>query len=264
MSRSDEEDFRMRVSQEANKIRDRLQNPTYVICKICGTELLQVRDEPPEYCNQCNPRYPKVTVQVLDQLPCVPSAYRKMVELDILHGFRCCGDVSFLYADDLFGARQHLEGQVKVFDLQPFAQTAGGEFWCWTSLRTGLLQEPEILEFDESTKFVHLYAPNFPTFLYRTALEDASGQWQIKPDELPSDIASMGKVLRKVGAAELGDDLEALSLRPVLDYTPESYRSHGLQLRGLLSQEEVQNRIRQFLGKEFLAERQTYEAFRKG
>jgi hypothetical protein len=231
------------------------------VCKGCGFEIIPVFDDnepPPEYCFRCDPNYPRVKPSDLERLVSVPSAYRKLVELNIVPYFSACGDVEFLNAEFIFDARQHSEIVETTLHLQPFAQTGSGDVWCWTAFRTGPSGEPEILLIDDSSERVVVYAPNLQSFLYRTALEDASGRWRILPDELPPTIRAMAKLLRQVDAVALANDLDTLTDRPVKDYTPDRRRGHGLQFLGLLGEEEIQERLKQFLGDEFLDQEHNY------
>jgi hypothetical protein len=122
-----------------------------LICKMCGVGLAQLLpDHIPEYCNRCNPRYPRVKVDDLQQLPSVPAAYRRLVELGILHDLPYRGDVEFLFANDLVPARRALPCIEKNPHLQPFARTVDGDLWCWSPLRTGPNGESEILRVSSS------------------------------------------------------------------------------------------------------------------
>jgi len=236
-------------------------SPNPPVCKICGVELLQMFDKPPEYSNRCNPSHPRVTLAALEVLTSVPSAYRRLVELDLLHDFSPGGDVEFLSGDALVSVRQHVEVVAQNGHLQPFAQTACGDLWCWTTFRTGISSDPEILLVEDSLKRVVVYAPSFQSFLYRGALEDASGRWEIAPDELPSKISEVAEILRRIDFVSMADDLDAISLRPVQDYTPVRLRAHGLRLLGLLPEEEVQERINRFLIGDHL-QKHTYDFLR--
>jgi hypothetical protein len=146
------------------------------VCKGCGFEIIPVitdfDDPPPEYCSLCDPDRSRVKPSDMDRLVCVPSAYRTLVELEILsHNTRPCGDVEFLLGDDLFAARKALDVIERNPHLQPFAKMGTGDLWCWTAFRSGPSSEPEILLIEDSR--IVVYAPNFQTFLYRNALEDA-------------------------------------------------------------------------------------------
>jgi len=237
------------------------------VCKGCGFEIIPVMadfdDPPPEYCYQCDPNYPRVKPADLERLVSVPAAYRKLVELNIVPYFSACGSVEFLNAEFIFDARQQSEIVERTLHLQPFAQTGSGDVWCWTAFRTGASGEPEVLLIDDSFKQVVVYAPNFQTFLYRSALEDASGRREIAPDELPPKILGMAKILRQINAVKLADDLDAIGARPVKDYTPERLRGQ-LRFLGLLSEEEVQERIKRFLGPEFLQQEHGYDFLARG
>jgi hypothetical protein len=203
-----------------------------------------------EYCDRCNPRYPRVKPSDLEQLYSVPAAYRRLVELDILHDLPRCGDVEFLLANDLIPARQALPCIEKNPHLQPFAHTGAGDLWCWTPFRTGANREPEILRVADWQVVVD--GPTFLTFLYRTALETVTGQWSSEPDEPAAEVGVMAVVLAQLGADELADDLEVLAGRPVTDCTPSDLRAHGLRWRGLLGESEFNSRIERHLGTAYL------------
>jgi hypothetical protein len=230
------------------------------VCKGCGFEIIPIitdfDDPPPEYCYQCDPNYPRIKTADLERLVSVPAAYRKLVELNIVPYFSACGGVEFLNAEFIFAARQHSQIVETTLHLQPFAQMGSGEVWCWTAFRTGASGEPEILLIED--RRVVVYAPSFQSFLYRSALEEATGRWEREPKELRQKILAMAKILRQVEAVTLADDLGALGARPVKDYTPERLRGQ-LQFLGLLSEEEVQERIRYFLGADFLQQEHGYD-----
>jgi len=163
-----------------------------------------------------------------------------------LHQFPTCGDVDFYLRDEV------LSPFVDVFklasELQPiqrFACTAGGDFWCWKSLTNGLKLEPEILLIEPSLHRVAIYSPTFETFLYRTALEDASGRWGIASDELIERIVSMSDGLRKVGIVELADDLKEVAGLPITRFGPGSPPR-------LLDQNQCDFRIERYLGPAYL------------
>lgn len=232
------------------------------VCKVCGVTLCYMFDPPPDICDRCNPRYPRVTLPVLERLNSVPSAYRKLVEMEILHDLTPCGDVEFLFADALFGAREHFDAVASNPHLQPFAQTAGGDLWCWTSFRTGHSIEPEILQVCDWR--VVVYAPTFQTFLFRSALEDASGRWDVDSDELPQRIRHMAKILRVVESHELAADLESISREPIADRTPEVVRRHGYQWLGLVNESDARQKIDQRLGGEYLDSKHGCEFLQSG
>jgi len=224
------------------------------ICKVCGAQFVQVfPGDTSVHCGRCDPNRPKVTVSDLERLRDVPASYRELVRLQLLHDFRPCGDVFFLLGKLLCAAGSDPEEAAWAYPhLQPFAQTCGGDYWCWTSLRTGPAHEPEILHIDPSSRWVKLFAPTFETFLYRTALEETADEREAEQKGLRRRILETVSILRNVDAAALADDLELLANRTIQDYTPSNLRSCGLKLMGFLSAEEARERITRFVGSNYV------------
>jgi hypothetical protein len=221
----------------------------------------------PEYCYLCDPDRPRVKLSDLDRLPSVPSAYRKLVELELLKYhviISPCGDVEFLVGDNLFAARNDIAVIEQNSHLQPFAQMGTGDLWCWTAFRTGSTHEPEIVLIDDSFKRVAVYAPNFQTFLYRNALDEAS-TWesdQTRLDERLPNILDRAKVLRKLGEDVLANDLESVVGLPLKDCTPDYLKSRGEKWLTRLAKEDVEDRVERFLGHAFVAQEHGYDFLR--
>jgi hypothetical protein len=192
-----------------------------------------------------------VNLLTLEKLRSVPSGYRQLVALDRLHDIRTGGDVEFLYADALLGAREEFgDGLDQSGPLQPFAQTGDGNRWSWSESTSGENSVPEI--WLHEIYRVSRHAPTFETFLYRSALEDAGGCWGIEAQELPSILLGHAEILADLEAPALAEDLQALSRRPILDQAIEEVRRHGIQQIGVISEVEARDRIRKFLGEVYL------------
>lgn len=241
------------------------------VCRRCGARIITVFREDdgltPEYCYLCDPDRPRVKLSDLDRLPSVPSAYRKLVELELLvyHVIISpCGDVEFLVGDNLFAARNAFAVIEQNPHLQPFAQMGTGDLWCWTAFRTGSTHEPETVLIEDSMERVVVYAPNFQTFLYRNALDEASEWYETRPDldkRLPN-ILDRAKVLRKLGEDVLADDLESVVGLPLKDCTPDYLRSRGEKCLTRLAKEDVEDRVERFRGNAFVRQEHGYDFLR--
>ncbi len=133
-------------------------------------------------------------------------------------------------------------------ELFPFAKGAGGNLWCWT------IREPE----SDNSPITHVenwgepteYSPTFETFLYRTALEDASGRWIT--DDLPRKLRSIASILSQLNALPLADDLAEAASRKVLDAPGRN------ESRGVLTIQDCRERIREHLGVKYLKQNENW------
>ena len=228
-------------------------------CKVCGVGLLHMFDPPPEYCNRHLPfhTHNKVTSTVLNSFPSVASAYRQLVERDAIeYDIPSCGDFLYLNAHQIARGREEFPPVRENPHLVPFAQDSSGSLWCWTSFRSGPNSEPEILWIDYYGAIV-VYAPTFPTFLYRAALEEASDQSFDEGNYLSKKINAMAAVLLSIGVPELADDLAMLAIRPLSDFTLPGARDKCF---GLLTELETRLRIERYLGASYLSQRYQCES----
>jgi len=221
-------------------------------CKECGVPLAHLFDPPPEYCDRCNPSLIRVSGSYLDQLENVPVGYRILVAQDQLHEIRLGGDVEFFYSDEIDDYRSDHQVLMDQRHMEPFARTAGGDIWCWTSFRREPGAEPEILLFEDSLGVIVVYAPSFQHFLYRSALEDAWGKWLHEDDSLAELLIQVGQTLQRLDATELGADL--ISLAAVTPFPAE----HHPDRQAVLTMEGLKERLVRYFGPDYVEPSKTY------
>ena len=183
-------------------------------------------------------------------LASAPRGYSHMVATQRISEIRMCGDVDFL-PTPMIERRTDFEALACFPDLQPFATSAGGDLWCWSTSLSG--DQPRIfyVEYWGSSR---PYAPSFETFLYRTCLEDASGRWLNDEDELREKIRTISAILRELDQPELASDMEETSNLAYHDTGTDEHKRLGIISWGMLSVEQCRERIATYLGTEYLDE----------
>jgi hypothetical protein len=137
--------------------------------------------------------------------------------------------------------------------LIPFAFTGGGDNWCWnTNAKTGNA-EYEVLMCYRDDDFASAFAPDFPSWFYRTCLDYASGVADDprEIEEAREYLRLWANRLREIGPASMADHLESLART---DPSPSTryFKGRGYSEFGFISHDDVARTVCERLGPSYV------------
>ncbi|WP_417736873.1 SMI1/KNR4 family protein [Rosistilla oblonga] len=137
--------------------------------------------------------------------------------------------------------------------LVPFAFTGGGDNWCWNTNQPTSKSEYEILMCYRDDDFAARYAPDFPSWFYRTCLDFASC---VDIDAGEIEDARKHLQLWSLRLAEIGPSDWADHLGALAKSTPSSFircfNEREYAEFGFLTHDDIANIVRERFGPSYL------------
>lgn len=192
----------------------------------------------------------------------LPETYKKWMTLGYMDdNDYTANDAEWLPFDEITTTMNERFDYVNILgDIIPFAVTAGGDHWCF-DIKDGKVQAILICSHDDDDADV--YAPDFEKWFYRCALEECLSLYVIDTLEnakvrVKESLESSAKILLDCGQNEMADDLKSIAARSPIEIEMPRYTYHAL-----LTGEEYEDHVKQFLGEEFLKQKVQWSEYKE-
>lgn len=147
--------------------------------------------------------------------------------------------------------------------LIPFAFTGAGDHWCWLSQANNPSAEYDVLLCYHDEELADLFAPTFPAWFYRSALDYASGGFDADPegiDEARAHLRLWSERLSEICPGAWAQHLASLADTAPFTYDRPSLRG-SYQMFGFITAMDVEATVVDQLGPRYLKEKVAWGTF---